>query len=434
MDAAPDPSGDEGGPGPNQGFVQEAAHLAPEGRQDRLLYLTCHVVMHGTATEEPRRMLMLIEVVTGRQADISVSEIYGFLRELEADLHLRNYVFCSSCCRTLSGKRIRPKRSRSQRRAVLSPLDSRSQLMTVLTKHLSLLISIHRRLHDHRLTIATDGFIPARLSRQELWPLYKTVDDLSSKLGSSYLNEILAGVLWTSKTPQEELWEVRDGAAGDIWSIGLRLSHAVVDYQGLKDIFGLPRWTSRFGCHKCLFPGNHEGSKLKWYCSDPLAFERRSSATIREDAELHRNGLRSKASAILFTPAQCCADALHVISEGVTQNRLRDLLPRSSKISVMKLSGEAISELNTALISTRNYTYSSKFVLCLEDLPSMTGAEVDMFANALFPLIGAVILCPSALCAASIVGYGFCLKELQFPGVDSLSSLPLNSHLTDFCK
>ncbi|CAJ0605969.1 unnamed protein product [Cylicocyclus nassatus] len=321
---------------------------------------------------------------------------------------------------------------------------------------LSLLINVHRRLHESyfysgtrseatdfpmfksnvespdefsrhimslQLTIATDGFVPARLSRQELWPLYVRVDDLPSKIGNNYLNIIMAGVLWTSKTPHEELWE-------GLWT-HLATELALVNSEplqildnGLKDIFGIPRWLSRYGCHKCLFPGNSVGRKLNWYCSEPLRFTKRTSANILEDAELGRNGLMRKTSAMdLFTPAQCCADALHVISEGVTQDRLRDLLFRSSKVDEMKLRPEIVGELNRVLMNITNYTYSSRFILCNEDLPSMTGAEVDAFANVVFPLVGALALCPSALSSASIVGYWFCVKELQ--AVEDLTTVKI---------
>ncbi|CAJ0597310.1 unnamed protein product [Cylicocyclus nassatus] len=376
---------------------------------------------------------------------------------------------------------IHPKRSKSLRRPSLSLLDIRSQMETVLATHLFLLINVHRRLHESyfdsgtrseatdfpmfknnvespeefsrhtmslQLTIATDGFVPAPakqyLFRQELWPLHVRVDDLPSKIGNNYLNIIMAGVLWTSKTPHEELWEglwthlateltlvnsneplqILGNVTGNLWTIRLRLTHAVVDYKGLQDIFGIPRWLSRYGCHKCLFPGISVGRKLNWYCSEPLRFTKRTSANILDDAELGRNGLMRKTSAMdLFTPAQCCADALHVISEGVTQDRLRDLLFRSSKFDEMKLGAEIVGELNRVLMNITNYTYSSRFILCNEDLPSMTGAEIDAFANVVFPLVGALALCPSALSSASIVGYWFCVKELQ--AVEDLTAVKI---------
>ncbi|CAJ0590064.1 unnamed protein product [Cylicocyclus nassatus] len=467
-----------------QGAVGNVVEL---DHQDKLLFFACHTVLHGTSTAELRRMMMLIEVATGRAANICVADVTRFVDNLKSDIRLRNHAFCSSCFRTLVNKRalcanlscdlygIHPKRSKSLRRPSLSLLDIRPQMKTVLATHLSLLINVHRRLHESyfdsgtrseatdfpmfknnvespdefsrhimslQLTIATDGFVPARLSRQELWPLYVRVDDLPSKIGNNYLNIIMAGVLWTSKTPHEELWEglwthlatelalvnseplqILDNVTGNLWTIRLRLTHAVVDYKGLKDIFGIPRWLSRYGCHKCLFPGNSVGRKLNWYCSEPLRLTKRTSANILEDAELGRNGLMRKTSAMdLFTPAQCCADALHVISEGVTQDRLRDLLFRSSKVDEMKLRPE-IGELNRVLMNITNYTYSLRFILCNEDLPSMTGAEVDAFANVVFPLVGALALCPSALSSASIVGYWFCVKELQ--AVEDLTTVKI---------
>ncbi|CAJ0605772.1 unnamed protein product [Cylicocyclus nassatus] len=446
--------------------------------RDKLLFFACYTVLHGTSTAELRRLMMLIEVATGKAANIGVADIRKFVDNLESDLRSRSYTFCSSCFQTLVNKhalcdnsrcelyRIHPKRSKSSRRPSLSLLDIRPQLETVIATHLSLLINLHRRLHEShfdcgtrsdaidfplfkknmesseefsrrritlQLSIATDGFTPARLSRQELWPLYVRIDDLPSKIGNMYLNIILAGVLWTTKTPHEELWEglwthmvtelavvncnellqIRD-VTGDLWTVSLRLTHAVVDYKGLQDIFGIPRWFSRYGCHKCLFPGNCIGRKLNWYCSEPLRFAKRTSANILEDAECGRNGLRGKTSAMrLFTPAHCCADALHVISEGVTHDRLRDLLFRASKVDEMKLKSETVGELNRALMNITNYTYSSRFILCNEDLPCMTGAEVDAFANVVFPLVGALAMCPSALSSASLVGYWFCVKELQ---------------------
>ncbi|CAJ0593808.1 unnamed protein product [Cylicocyclus nassatus] len=232
-----------------QGAVGNVVEL---DHQDKLLFFACHTVLHGTSTAELRRMMMLIEVATGRAANICVADVTRFMDNLKSDIRLRNHAFCSSCFRTLVNKRalcanlscdlygIHPKRSKSLRRPSLSLLDIRPQMESVLATHLSLLINVHRRLHESyfdsgtrseatdfpmfknnvespdefsrhimslQLTIATDGFVPARLSRQELWPLYVRVDDLPSKIGNNYLNIIMAGVLWTSKTPHEELWE-----------------------------------------------------------------------------------------------------------------------------------------------------------------------------------------------------------------------------------
>ncbi|CAJ0600347.1 unnamed protein product [Cylicocyclus nassatus] len=505
------PNPDDAGAGPDLVAIQENAGGEPNpngirvepivelGRQDKLLFFACYTVIHATTFEELKRLILLIEVVSERTSDISALEIRSFLEELTGDLNTRSYFFCNSCHHSLIEQRSlcdnpqcelrgkHPKRSNLQRRATLSLLDVRPQIETVLTKHLSLLLSIHRRLHedqiDHgwrsqpadypefkrncesssdfhmhkitvQLTLATDGFTPSRLNKQELWPLYIRVDDFPQKIGNNYSNIVLAGILRTTKTPTEILWEglwnhlvaelsilnaneflrVRD-RNGDMWTVSLRLVHGVVDYQGLKDIFGIPCWNSYYGCHKCLYRGNRQAGTraLNWYCANPQDCLKRTSENILRDAERRANGLnRGRTSAMtLFTPAMCCADALHVISEGVTQDRLRDLLSRSSKLDGMRLARETIAELRGVLAGVRNYTYSPKFILGFEDLPSMTGAEVEMLANIIFPLVGAAALCPSPLCTASLVGYWYCIKELQ--AVEDLTTVNIEFVQTAMC-
>ncbi|RCN48328.1 hypothetical protein ANCCAN_05617 [Ancylostoma caninum] len=206
---------------------------------------------------------------------------------------------------------------------------------------------------------------------------------------------------------------------GEEWSVHIKIGFGILDFGAMKDTFGIPRWTSEFGCHLCKFRGNREGSfHVNWYCEEPLAVPLRDRQSILSDACLSRNGLNGRRTAMhLITPESCPPDALHLISEGLTKDRIRDLVCDSSTMSDMKLHRSDREDLKEALHGIVNYCYSNAFILGLEDLSVMTGSERDALANVLFPVVGAEQLCPKIQASAAIVGYWMVVRAMQMRDV-----------------
>ncbi|KAL6738581.1 hypothetical protein Aduo_012116 [Ancylostoma duodenale] len=277
--------------------------------------------------------------------------------EVLTDYEYRKVAYCNSCdvslpngtrgrCRndTCRIEGLNPKRSKNMRPTTIHTVKIAPQLDLILNKHLDTLLKVHGDLHldllgtfreetshfpqykgdiesrvefDNRkinvvLTISFDGVKLKKLTRCEAWPICLRMEGLTVREKNKPENIILAGVMFTSKNPNERLLDrlfsrlaqelvdlkvsgvtVKDDN-GLEWTCYPTLRNAVMDFAALKDLYGLPRWQSSFGCHLCTTPGEKIGRRMCWYVSSQRAADRRTSETIIRDAEASQNGLEVK--------------------------------------------------------------------------------------------------------------------------------------------
>ncbi|VDK51447.1 unnamed protein product [Cylicostephanus goldi] len=115
----------------------------------------------------------------------------------------------------------------------------------------------------------------------------------------------------------------------------------------------------------------------------------------------------------LMPPCDFLGGALHICSEGITRNRLRDLFNPSSIYPGLKVDREKLENIRQCLFGVTNYTYSSSLILSLEDIPTCKAAEIDELAFVAFPLAAAVdsITCPVS--AAGLLGYWLTIRVIS---------------------
>ncbi|VDO27518.1 unnamed protein product, partial [Heligmosomoides polygyrus] len=260
---------------------------------------------------------------------------------------------------------------------------------------------------------------------------YIRLEGLPFKEKNKYENIILAGIMFTRKPPTETLLaelfsglkhelEVlqREGipirTASDTWICTPKLVNGIIDFAALQTLYGLPRWQSLQGCHLCTFPGERSGRRVIWFNRFPDPHDRRTDESLIMDAEARQNGLRGWTQMMeFFTVNHCMPDALHLLSEGITCNVFKGgctvLLtmfgPRKGR-AVLAIRRDCFGALLVALQRTRNYTYSSKFILGAEDLSKCTGSEKEALSFVVFPLAAATRE----------------LTEADFPGVRDLGT------------
>ncbi|VDP23118.1 unnamed protein product [Heligmosomoides polygyrus] len=318
---------------------------------------------------------------------------------------LLKFYYCNACDRHLPGPKalcqnegcqlrgVPSKRSKTSKRASIFTVLIKPQLHIILERVLPLLIELHDSIHnkdqsdnnpvlsetssfskydrdiesvldfrDRKITIVltlnVDDVRFKKLSRSESWPVYIRLEGLPLKEKNKYENIILAGIMFTRKPPTETFLvellkhelEVlqREGipihTASDTWICTPKLVNGVIDFAALQTLYGLPRWQSLQGCHLCMFPGERVG----W--TQMMDF---------------------------FTVNHCMPDALHLLSEGITTNVFKAMFGPRRGTAVMAIRRDCIGALLVALQRTRNYTYSSKFILDAEDLSKCTGSEKE---------------------------------------------------------
>ncbi|WKY04465.1 hypothetical protein Q1695_005456 [Nippostrongylus brasiliensis] len=270
---------------------------------------------------------------------------------------------------------------------------------------------------------------------------------------NKYENIILAGLLFTSKTPTErllteffarlknELISLKENGIPVIeknsspirtWVCVPELKNGIIDFGALKTLYNLPRWQSLQGCHLCTFPGRRAGRRVIWFNRFPNISDRRTEESLIIDADMRQNGLRGFTQMMdLFMVNRCMPDALHLLSEGITTTIFKAMFDSRRNASIMAVQKQCIGVLNTALVKTRNYTYSSKFILALSDMSRCTGSEKDALSFLAFPLAAALNMFVEPVGAVAVLAYWILVRVLEktkeitsadFPGIRDLAN------------
>ncbi|KAK6019460.1 hypothetical protein OSTOST_14904 [Ostertagia ostertagi] len=346
-----------------------------------------------------------------------------------------------------------PKRCKAMKRTAIHFLQVEPQLSLILDKVLPTLIRIHREIHcgvgvfpeigsersettsfpwykrsietltefDERkmkiiLTLNFDGVKLKKLSRSEAWPIYMRLEGLPFKEKNKIENVLLAGITFTRKAPTEKLLTEMFGRLreelemlsengipvshnGTTWFCTPILAHGTNDFAALKTLYDLPRWQSLYGCHLCTFPGERVGHRVIWFPRFPFAGDRRTYASLTQDAITRSQGVRAMFSS-------------------------------QSRVPAMKVRPECLQEFYRIIATTRNYTYADKFVLGLEDFSGTTGSEKDALSFLVFPLAAAMNVCADPVGAVAVLTYWILVRVIErspeltvndFPGVQELA-------------
>ncbi|KAK6009310.1 hypothetical protein OSTOST_25784, partial [Ostertagia ostertagi] len=218
---------------------------------------------------------------------------------------------------------------------------------------------------------------------------------------------------------------------GTTWFCTPILANGVIDFAALKTLYDLPRWQSLYGCHLCTFPGERVGHRVIWFPRFPFAGDRRTYASLTQDAISRSQGVRGRTQMMdILMVHECIPDALHVISEGITCDIFKAMFSPQSRVPAMKVRSDCVQEFHRIIAATRNYTYADKFVLGLEDLSGATGSEKDALSFVVFPLAAAMNICADPVGAVAVLAYWILVRVIErsteltvndFPGVQELA-------------
>ncbi|KAL6723377.1 hypothetical protein Aduo_018389 [Ancylostoma duodenale] len=167
------------------------------------------------------------------------------------------------------------------------------------------------------LTVSIDGFTARRLSKREKWPHYLGVVNLPQKEADHYFNSILAGAVYSRSKPSLEAIELSCARLeGELTNLhGSPIEVEGRFYRGIADV----------------------AMSIKRARSDEAPVLR-TSDSIRNDGRLGQNGVPAETSVMsLITPANFVADALHVCTEGITSDRMRDLFNPKSRFPELRM-------------------------------------------------------------------------------------------------
>ncbi|CAJ0597119.1 unnamed protein product, partial [Cylicocyclus nassatus] len=115
------------------------------------------------------------------------------------------------------------------------------------------------------LSLSIDGFVPKRLTRREVWPIYLRVDNLPKAVADNYYNSILCGVYFSFSKPSSKMLEALFSRLeseirslrieplmievdGVNWVLNVEIQRGIADMGAQKALFGLPHWESPQGC------------------------------------------------------------------------------------------------------------------------------------------------------------------------------------------
>ncbi|PIO68227.1 hypothetical protein TELCIR_09992 [Teladorsagia circumcincta] len=267
------------------------------------------------------------------------------------------FLYCNPCDSRLGGSKavcvnpecairgIPPKRCKAMKRTVVHFLEIEPQLSMILNKVLPTLVQLHREIHSGE----------------------------KNKIE----NVVMAGITFTKKTPTEKLLtemfgRLREELAtmsengipivhnNNTWFCTPVLANGVIDFGAMKTLYDLPRWQSSHGCHLCTFPGQRVGHRMIWFPRFPFAGDRRTYASLTQDAISRSQG-----------------------------------------------------EFHRIIAATRNYTYADKFVLGLEDLSGATGSEKDALSFVVFPLAAAMNICADPVGAVAVLAYWILVRVIE---------------------
>ncbi|VDM66995.1 unnamed protein product, partial [Strongylus vulgaris] len=445
---------------------------------DRILYYAMYVQHFGLSLEEILRMEDLMSVIYGISPPITYNRhVVPFNSEALEEYDRKRDYFCCACeeklnelrdeCGNSACKlyRVSIKRAKGVQRIEVHVLNMIPQLSDVILKEIKQIIDVHGSLHEDRenptndrsdirqfdgfyenietaeefsqkrlkvlLSISIDGFVPKRITRREMWPLYLRVDNLPRQEADKYVNSLLCGIIYSLSKPSSKMLEtlfarleseltalqlepIEIEVDGHCWSIDVSLYRGVADMAAQKALFGIPRWNSEQGCSKCYIMGQRIDGRRVWITAEDDDTNLRHPESYTDDGQMGTNGVPDETPMMrMIAPCDFPGDALHVCSEGITKDRLRDLFHTKSRIPDLKISRQGIRRVKKTLREMSSYTYASSFILSLDDLRTCKAAEIDELAFVAFPLTAASGLLPSPIAAVSLLGYWLCLRIIS---------------------
>ncbi|VDP08778.1 unnamed protein product [Heligmosomoides polygyrus] len=275
--------------------------------------------------------------VRSREAELPRTSFKKEFRDFLADA-LRRYdhaafYFCNACdgllttpndlCESAACRiyKVAPKRSKRSRRTSVNLVNVKRQLELVLARTINVLVGVHEKIHTaqeqrirarqvaskaetsdfdmywddietaeefrgHQLTVVLtvgfDGVRFSKLTRFEAYPIYVRLEGLPFHEKTKPDNALLAGALFTMRTPSETVLThlfsrlqmecsvmEREGLAiadrhGTTWKVTPVVKNAIIDLAGMRQLYHSPQWSSKSGCHYCIHPGNTSEGGLNW--------------------------------------------------------------------------------------------------------------------------------------------------------------------------
>ncbi|VDK45425.1 unnamed protein product [Cylicostephanus goldi] len=317
--------------------------------QEKVLYYAMFILHFGLSDEEIKRMEELMEVLYGTAPPISVYEqhVRQLYRNLLNDYNRKRYFFCTACgyplrewrnlCENVGCAlyRVCIKRAKSVQRTEIHVLNIVPQLIDSITNQIEQIINFHRNLHEAEadrgedrsdtrlftgyreaiesaneffacrlrilLSLSVDGFIPRRLSRREVWPLYLRIENIARAEGDNFYNTLLAGALYTPAKPSDAMMEtlfsrleselsdlqanpIAVDMDGSTWTVEVHLYRGIADMAAHKILYGVPAWNRDYGCSKCNMKGIVQGRQRMWLAEREEVTSLRTPESYAEDA------------------------------------------------------------------------------------------------------------------------------------------------------
>ncbi|WKY05868.1 hypothetical protein Q1695_006239 [Nippostrongylus brasiliensis] len=342
---------------------------------ERVVYYASSLEHFSFSDQEIECMERMMSVVYGMAPPIRYrSHVRPMIQDVLREYDHRIHYFCNSCSGLLDGRfglctnincplfRVDVNRAKHSQRAEVHLVNIVPQLENVISAHFGEPVHVHARIHDEE----------------------------------------------SQEHPVAILFE------GKTWSVSVSLYLGVADMAAQNALFGTHRWTSDFGCSKCLLQGTwHENQRL-WIAEQRADLVLRTPEFYLNDGRLQANGVPAVTTAMnVLPPSAFSSDALHVCSEGLTRERLRDLFTRDSKFNELRINNNnTIGLMKQSLQRTKSHTYSNAIILSLDDLPMCKASELDEIAFVVFPLVAAIEALPDQIATASLIGYWLCLRMM----------------------
>ncbi|EYB81441.1 hypothetical protein Y032_0384g412 [Ancylostoma ceylanicum] len=270
------------------------------------------------------------------------------------------------------------------------------------------------------LSLSIDGFVPKRISRREIWPLYLRVDNIRKSETDKYVNSMLSGMLFSLVKPTDQMMEVlfsriesemkalqelpiMINVDGDVWTLQISLHKGIADMGAQKTLFGVPRWNSLYGCSKCYMRGQHVGHHQVWVPTEEDNISLRSPDSFLADGQIGANGIPN-------------------------------LFEASTRFPELRINRDSIEGIKRSLKEASCHTYSNRLILSLEDLRNCKASELDEIAFVLFPLVAAGQLVESPVAAVSLLGYWLCLRIISLTSSLTTTSVEEAQNLAKLTK
>ncbi|CAB3409603.1 unnamed protein product [Caenorhabditis bovis] len=224
-------------------------------------------------------------------------------------------------------------------------------------------------------TLNFDGFKKDGLFRGECWPVFLSIHGYGTARFADYHSKTVVFLRHDFYGLEEKFRLKIDIGVGKKTKIFLELFSCCLDMDASRRVFNLPAWNKHQGCGRCDVNGIMIDKTMRW---------------LPNGQENHYNlgylprEYNKCALPMVFNHAY---DYLHLFSEGVNKDRLKDLFSDQSKIRNLRQKGEVIEALTKSLLSTRMPTSNKPKLQSIADLLKITGRESDEIFFIVAPLI-----------------------------------------------